>query len=162
MDVVMPAMKDRIWARIEDLGPGKAFMAKEFPDIASRGSIDVALASLTSAGKILRIRRGLCDLPIRSHSVRSSESKEPGSTPPLARAPSGRQTPTPHRPAHPTIRRDLHGNAANRRRCMVKSDAGQRNDSDPAGDVLRTCRMPDQELVHQGHSALCKLQKCRR
>jgi len=43
------AMKDRIWARIEDLGPGKAFMAKDFLDIASRGSIDVALASLTRA-----------------------------------------------------------------------------------------------------------------
>jgi hypothetical protein len=57
-------MKDRIWARIEDLGPGKAFMAKDFLDIASRGSIDVALASLTSAGKIRRIRRGLYDLPV--------------------------------------------------------------------------------------------------
>jgi hypothetical protein len=33
-------------------------------DIASRGSIDVALASLTSAGKIRRIRRGLYDLPV--------------------------------------------------------------------------------------------------
>jgi hypothetical protein len=58
------AMKDRIWARIEALGPGKAFIAKDFLDIASRGSIDVALASLTSAGKIRRIRRGLYDLPI--------------------------------------------------------------------------------------------------
>jgi hypothetical protein len=57
-------MKDQIWARIEGLGPGKAFMAKDFLDIASRGSIDVALASLTSAGKIRRIRRGLYDLPI--------------------------------------------------------------------------------------------------
>ena len=60
MPTAMPhTMKDRIWARIEDLGPGKAFMAKDFLDIASRGSIDVALASLTSAGKIRRIRRGL-------------------------------------------------------------------------------------------------------
>ena len=57
-------MKDRIWARIDNLGPGKAFMAKDFLDIASRGSIDVALTSLTSAGKIRRIRRGLYDLPI--------------------------------------------------------------------------------------------------
>jgi len=44
-------MKGRIWARIDGLVPGKAFMAKDFLDIASRGSIDVALASLTSAGK---------------------------------------------------------------------------------------------------------------
>ena len=51
-------------ARIDKLGPGKAFMAKDFLDIASRGSIDVALTSLTSAGKIRRIRRGLYDLPI--------------------------------------------------------------------------------------------------
>jgi len=58
------AMKDRIWARIETFGPGKAFMAKDFLDIASRGSIDVALAGFTSAGKIRRIRRGLYDLPI--------------------------------------------------------------------------------------------------
>ncbi len=57
-------MKDQIWARIQGLGPRKAFMAKDFLDIASRGSIDVSLAGLTSAGKIRRIRRGLYDLPI--------------------------------------------------------------------------------------------------
>src|SRR5579863_7987663 len=57
-------MKGQIRLRIEDLGPGRSFMAKDFLDIASRGSIDVALASLTSAGKIRRIRRGLYDLPI--------------------------------------------------------------------------------------------------
>jgi hypothetical protein len=51
-------MKDRIWARIDGLGSGKAFVAKDFLDIASRGSIYVALAGLTSAGKIRRIRRG--------------------------------------------------------------------------------------------------------
>ena len=62
---MMPfTMKDQIWARIEGLGPGKAFMAKDFLDIAGRGSIDVALTSLTSAAKIRRIRRGLYDLPI--------------------------------------------------------------------------------------------------
>ncbi len=57
-------MKDQILARIEDLGPGKSFMAKDFLDIASRGSVDVALASLASSGKIRRIRRGLYDLPV--------------------------------------------------------------------------------------------------
>ena len=57
-------MKDRIRARIEGLGPGKSFMAKDFLDIASRGSVDVALASLASTGKIRRIRRGLYDLPV--------------------------------------------------------------------------------------------------
>ena len=63
--LVMPhTMKDRIRARIEDLGLGKSFMAKDFLDIASRGSVDVALASLASTGKIRRIRRGLYDLPV--------------------------------------------------------------------------------------------------
>jgi predicted transcriptional regulator of viral defense system len=57
------AMKVQIRARIERFGPGKVFMAKDFLDIASRGSIDVALGSLTRAGEIRRIRRGLYDLP---------------------------------------------------------------------------------------------------
>ena len=57
-------MKDQIRLRVEDLGPGRSFMAKDFLDIANRGSIDVALASLATAGKIRRIRRGLYDLPI--------------------------------------------------------------------------------------------------
>jgi Family of unknown function (DUF6088) len=42
----------------------EGFIAKDFLDIASRGSTDVALTSLTSTGKIRRIRRGLYDLPI--------------------------------------------------------------------------------------------------
>ena len=57
-------MKDQIQTRIKNLGLGKSFTAKDFLDIASRGSIDVALASLASAGKIRRIRRGLYDLPV--------------------------------------------------------------------------------------------------
>lgn len=62
---MMPTtMKDQIRLRIEGLGPGRSFMAKDFLDIANRGSIDVTLASLASAGKIRRIRRGLYDLPI--------------------------------------------------------------------------------------------------
>jgi hypothetical protein len=56
-------MKDQIVARIERLAPGKAFMAKDFLDIASRGSVDMALGSLTRAGAIRRIQRGLYDLP---------------------------------------------------------------------------------------------------
>jgi len=63
------AMKDRIQTRIERLGPGKAFMAKDFLDIASRGSIDVALGTLTRAGTIRRIQRGLYDLPRVSASL---------------------------------------------------------------------------------------------
>jgi hypothetical protein len=56
-------MRDQIVARIERLGEGKAFSAKDFLDIASRTTIDVTLASLTLCGKIRRIRRGLYDMP---------------------------------------------------------------------------------------------------
>jgi hypothetical protein len=56
-------MRDQIVARIERLGEGKAFSAKDFLDIASRTTIDVTLASLTQSRKIRRIRRGLYDMP---------------------------------------------------------------------------------------------------
>src|ERR1700728_1495561 len=59
----MQTSRDQIVARIEKLGPGKAFSAKDFLDIASRTTIDVALFSLTKDGKIRRIRRGLYDMP---------------------------------------------------------------------------------------------------
>jgi hypothetical protein len=59
----MQTMRDQIVARIEHLGEGKAFSAKDFLDIASRTTIDVTLAGLTLDGKIRRVRRGLYDLP---------------------------------------------------------------------------------------------------
>lgn len=59
----MQPMRDQILARIERLGEGKAFSAKDFLDIASRGTIDMALGSLTRSGTIRRIRRGLYDMP---------------------------------------------------------------------------------------------------
>jgi hypothetical protein len=59
----MQTMRDQIVARIERLGEGKAFSAKDFLDISSRGSIDMALASLTRSGTIRRLRRGLYDMP---------------------------------------------------------------------------------------------------
>src|SRR6202167_954691 len=59
----MQPMRDQIVARIERLGEGKAFSAKDFLDIASRGTIDMALGSLTRRGKIRRIKRGLYDMP---------------------------------------------------------------------------------------------------
>jgi len=59
----MQTMRDQILARIDRLGEGKAFTAKDFLDIASRTTIDVTLADLTLAGKIRRIRRGLYDVP---------------------------------------------------------------------------------------------------
>lgn len=59
----MQTMRDQIVARIERLGEGKAFSAKDFLDIASRGTIDMALGSLTRSGTIRRVRRGLYDMP---------------------------------------------------------------------------------------------------
>ncbi len=59
----MQTMKDQILARINRLGGGKAFSAKDFLDIASRGTIDMALSALTSSGAIRRVRRGLYDMP---------------------------------------------------------------------------------------------------
>lgn len=59
----MQTMRDQILKRVERLGRGKAFSAKDFLDIATRGSIDVALGSLTRKGTIRRIRRGLYDMP---------------------------------------------------------------------------------------------------
>ncbi len=59
----MQTMRDQIVARIERLGEGKAFSAKDFLDIATRTTIDVTLAELTLDGKIRRVRRGLYDMP---------------------------------------------------------------------------------------------------
>src|ERR1700722_3083554 len=59
----MQTMRGQIVARIERLGAGKAFSAKDFLDIASRGTIDMALGSLARSGTIRRIRRGLYDMP---------------------------------------------------------------------------------------------------
>src|SRR5271167_2218197 len=59
----MQTMRDQIVERIERLGAGRAFSAKDFLDIASRTTVDVTLASLTLTGKIRRIRRGLYDIP---------------------------------------------------------------------------------------------------
>ena len=59
----MKTMRDQIVARIDRLGDGKAFSAKDFLDIASRSMIDVTLTGLAHEGTIRRIRRGLYDKP---------------------------------------------------------------------------------------------------
>src|ERR1700746_4240663 len=59
----MQTMQNQIVARIERLGFGKAFSAKDFLDIASRGTVDMTLTSLSRQGRIRRIRRGLYDVP---------------------------------------------------------------------------------------------------
>lgn len=59
----MQTMQKKILRRIKRFELGKAFSAKDFLDIASRTTIDVALAKLATEGKIRRIRRGLYDTP---------------------------------------------------------------------------------------------------
>ena len=59
----MQTMRDQIVTRIERFGAGKAFSAKDFLDISSRGTIDMALSGLNRDGVIRRIRRGLYDMP---------------------------------------------------------------------------------------------------
>ena len=59
----MQTKHNQIVARIEQFGPGNAFSAKDFLDVASRTMIDVTLASLAQSGKIRRVRRGLYDMP---------------------------------------------------------------------------------------------------
>jgi hypothetical protein len=65
----MQTMKDQIVRRIERLGEGKAFSAKDFLDIASRSTIDWTLYGLIQDGKIRRIRRGLYDMPRTSETL---------------------------------------------------------------------------------------------
>ena len=59
----MQTMRNQILRRIEHFEYGNAFSAKDFLDIASRTTIDVALHSLTHEGRIRRISRGLYDRP---------------------------------------------------------------------------------------------------
>jgi len=61
--------KIRILKRIERFAVGKTFTAKDFLDIASRGMVDVTLASIARSGKIRRVRRGLYDVPKRNEAL---------------------------------------------------------------------------------------------
>jgi hypothetical protein len=56
-------MQYQVFERIRHFKPGRAFMAKDFLDIASRGTVDMALSALLREGKIRRIQRGLYDVP---------------------------------------------------------------------------------------------------
>jgi hypothetical protein len=56
-------MKNRILDRIRRFEPGRAFMAKDFLDIASRGTVDMTFSALLRDRVIRRVRRGLYDVP---------------------------------------------------------------------------------------------------
>ena len=57
----MDTVKQSILARIQEDGPGKAYSPKDFLDLGSRGSVDVALSQLVNAGTIRRVTRGIYD-----------------------------------------------------------------------------------------------------
>jgi hypothetical protein len=59
----MQTMKNRILGRIRRFQAGRMFTAKDFLDIASRGTVDVTLSALLRDHVIRRVRRGLYDVP---------------------------------------------------------------------------------------------------
>jgi len=59
----MQTMKNRILDRIRRFEPGRAFIAKDFLDIASRGTVDMTFSALLRDRVIRRVRRGLYDVP---------------------------------------------------------------------------------------------------
>jgi hypothetical protein len=59
-------MRDQIIGRIRNLGEGRVFSAKDFLDIASRGTIDMTFASLSAGGD---------DSPHPARTLRPSESE---------------------------------------------------------------------------------------
>ncbi len=62
----MSTVRENILGLIKKLGQGSAFTAKDFSEIAARGTIDVTLSRLASEGVIRRIGRGLYDYPQES------------------------------------------------------------------------------------------------
>ena len=59
----MDTVKQKILTRIQQNGYGKAYSPKDFLDLGSRGSVDVALSQLVDAGTIRRVIRGVYDYP---------------------------------------------------------------------------------------------------
>jgi len=59
----MAAVADRIIKRVRGKGRGWAFTPKDFLDLGTRASVDMALSRLAQQGHIRRIGRGLYDYP---------------------------------------------------------------------------------------------------
>lgn len=59
----MAAMVDKIMKRVRAKGRGWAFTPKDFVDLGTRGSVDMALSRLAKTGKIRRVGRGIYDYP---------------------------------------------------------------------------------------------------
>jgi len=59
----MQSIEDKVVSRIYGKGRGWAFFQKDFSDIGSRSSLDIALHRLVDKGTIRRVMRGLYDYP---------------------------------------------------------------------------------------------------
>ena len=59
----MQTVKGKIAARIHRKSAGYAFSPKDFLDLGSRGSIDMALSALVQSGSVRRVSRGIYDCP---------------------------------------------------------------------------------------------------
>jgi len=59
----MDTVKQTILDRTREAGHGKAYSPKDFLDLGSRGSVDVALSQLVEEGAIRRVIRGVYDYP---------------------------------------------------------------------------------------------------
>ena len=68
-------VEKRVISRIYGSGRGWAFSTKDFSDLGTRSSIDVALHRLLAKGRIRRLIRGLYDYP--RHSVRLGRELNP-------------------------------------------------------------------------------------
>ena len=72
----MSAVADQIMRRVRGKGRGWVFTPKNFIDLGTRGSVDMALSRLVHAGNIRRIGRGLYDYP-RKHDSLGPLSPDP-------------------------------------------------------------------------------------
>jgi hypothetical protein len=61
----MNSVSNQIMKRIRGKGRGWVFTPKDFVDLGTRASIDMALSRLASTGSIRRVGRGLYDYPIQ-------------------------------------------------------------------------------------------------
>ena len=59
----MATVKEKILSRMKRQGHGRAYSPKDFLDLGSRGSVDVALSQLVESGSIRRVTRGIYDCP---------------------------------------------------------------------------------------------------
>lgn len=72
----MQSVKQKILASIQGHNKGFAFCGKDFLHLGSRSSVDEALSSLCSTGKIRRVTRGIYDVPVYSDFLKCTASPD--------------------------------------------------------------------------------------